>query len=180
MYNNKKSNTLVAEKVTTTSIDELLTFDSVDVQEVKTGVKAYQTPTIEYIEEEQREETAVYENLDLMPSSTTLQFSKQNPDVRQEVEKAQKTKKATSDKDYSFGTKAKILVAVYALVIVTILSLIMINSRLLKNLDSTIGNYSSQVANLNEEYNLVMEELEEVKSDEEIIKKALEMGMEKA
>lgn len=179
MYNNRKNDTLVAEKVTTTSIDELLTFDSIDLQETKTGVKAYQTPTIEYIEQEVDNVVQEY-NEDFMPSSTTLQFCKENSEIRQEVEKNQKTKKVTSEKDYTFNTKAKILVAVYSLVLVTILSLILINSRLLKNLDSIIGNYSSQVTELNQEYNLVMEELEEAKSDEAIIEKALEMGMEKA
>ena len=181
MYNNRKSNTALAEKVSTTSLDELLTFDSIDVKDIKVGVKAYQTPTVEYIKEETHQETAVYESsIDLMPSSTTMQFGKENQEVRQEVQKVQKTKKVNAEKDYTFNTKAKILVAVYALVIVTILSLIMINSKLLKNLDSTIGNYSSQVQDLSQEYNLVMEELEEVKSDEEVIKKAIEMGMEKA
>ena len=70
--------------------------------------------------------------------------------------------------------------AVYSLVVATILSLIVINSRMLKNLDNSIDNYSSQVASLNQEYTQVMEELGDVMSDDTIIEKAIEMGMEQA
>ena len=51
---------------------------------------------------------------------------------------------------------------------------------MLKNLDNSIDNYSSQVATLNQEYTAVMEELGDVMSDDTIIEKAIEMGMEQA
>ena len=89
-------------------------------------------------------------------------------------------KKTREDKGYKFNTKAKLLVAVYSLVVAAILSLIVINSRMLKNLDNSIDNYSSQVTDLSQRYTAVMEELDNVMSDETIIEKAIEMGMEKA
>ena len=72
------------------------------------------------------------------------------------------------------------LIAVYAVVVLTIFSLIILNSKMLKNLDNTIDNYSSQVEVLSKEYTEVLDELGHTMSDEEIIRKATEMGMEKA
>jgi hypothetical protein len=51
---------------------------------------------------------------------------------------------------------------------------------MLKNLDNSIDNYTSQVASLNQEYTAVMDELDYAMSEETIIDKAIEMGMEKA
>ena len=119
-----------------------------------------------------------------MPTSTTMQFeSSADNDVYEDLRvrnTAKEKKQIKTGKAYKFNTKAKLLVAVYALVVVTILSLIVINSNMLKNLDNSIDNYSSQVTELTQEYNMVQEELEIAKSDETIIEKALEMGMEKA
>jgi hypothetical protein len=51
---------------------------------------------------------------------------------------------------------------------------------MLKNLDNSIDNYSAQVSELSQEYDVVMDKLENVMSDDAIIRKAVEMGMERA
>ena len=116
-------------------------------------------------------------HLKSIASAEKMQFEKENTEVYEDL-RTKNHKKV--EKSYKFNTKAKLLVAVYSLVVATILSLIVINSRMLKNLDNSIDNYSSQVSNLSQEYTAVMEELDNVMSDNTIIEKALEMGMEKA
>lgn len=191
MYNNK-NNTAVKERTfepTTKerayngNIEELFTFD--DVIEEKVSTKAYHAPEVEnFTKEREVVKEKVEQSEDFMPTSTTMQFeSSADNDVYEDLRVRNTTnekKQKKSGKAYKFNTKAKLLVAVYALVVVTILSLIVINSNMLKNLDNSIDNYSSQVTELTQEYNMVQEELEIAKSDETIIEKALEMGMEKA
>ena len=112
---------------------------------------------------------------DLVPSSTTMQFeSYDDNDIYEEVHSKNET---DLQKKYKINTK--VLIAVYALVVATILSLIVINSRMLKSLDSSISGYASQVTELTEEYAKVNEELDYVKSDDVIIEKAEAFGMVK-
>ena len=120
------------------------------------------------------------EEADFKPSTTTMQFkdTKDN-DVYEDVKHTNK-KHALENKRYGIDTKGKMLIAVYAVVVLTIFSLIILNSKMLKNLDNTIENYSSQVEMLNEQYTEVLNELDHAMSDEEVIKKATEMGMENA
>ena len=191
MYNNK-NNTSVKERTTETesrerayngNIEELFSFDTINEEKVTT--KAYTAPVVEnYTATREMVEEKVAQSEDFMPTSTTMQFeSNADSDVYEDLRvknDRQEKKQKKTEKSYKFNAKTKLLVAVYALVVATILSLIVINSNMLKNLDNSIDNYSSQVTELTEEYNMVQQELEDAKSDETIIEKALEMGMEKA
>ena len=120
---------------------------------------------------------AVYadETADTMPSSTTMQFSKdEDAELYEEIKSKSK---AREEKDYRINTRGKVLIAVYALVVVTIFSLILLNARMLKNLDSSIENYSAKVNALSGEYTRLSEELDVARANETIISKAEEMGM---
>ena len=90
------------------------------------------------------------------------------------VKRAEKT-----EKGFKLSSKGKVLLAVYALVIITILSLIILNSRMLRSLDASIDRYNTQLKDLNTRYETVINEYEYVSSDEVIIQKAEEMGMYK-
>ena len=183
MYNNRRNNTLVKEKnesIVKGGYEELFAFNKKSNTTATKTKMEYQTPTIEFISSavsSRVEERHVQINEDMMPSATTMQFEKENTEVFEDLRTKNKTRE---DKGYKFNTKAKLLVAVYSLVVAAILSLIVINSRMLKNLDNSIDNYSSQVTDLSQRYTAVMEELDNVMSDETIIEKAIEMGMEKA
>lgn len=191
MYNNSRNNTLVKEKSKTTSVtenivrggyEELFAFNKKSNTTVTKTKMEYQTPTMELVSTvapakvDARREVL---NEDIMPSTTTMQFEKANTEVYEDLRVKNKNKNK-DEKNYKINTKAKLLVAVYSLVVATILSLIVINSRMLKNLDNSIDNYTSQVASLNQEYTAVMDELDYAMSEEIIIDKAIEMGMEKA
>ena len=191
MYNNSRNNTLVKEKTKTTNVtenivrggyEELFAFNKKSNTTVTKTKMEYQTPTMELVSTvapakvDARREVL---NEDIMPSTTTMQFEKANTEVYEDLRVKNKNKNKV-EKNYKINTKAKLLVAVYSLVVATILSLIVINSRMLKNLDNSIDNYTSQVASLNQEYTAVMDELDYAMSEETIIDKAIEMGMEKA
>ncbi|MBR2336836.1 MAG: hypothetical protein IKA61_02700 [Clostridia bacterium] len=191
MYNNSRNNTLVKERTEKASVaesivrggyEELFAFNKKSNASATKTKMEYQTPTMEFIASvapakvDARREVL---NEDVMPSSTTMQFEKENTEVFEDLRAKNKAGKKV-EKNYKINTRAKLLVAVYSLVVATILSLIVINSRMLKNLDNSIDNYSSQVQVLNQEYSVVMDELTDVMSDETVIDKAVEMGMEKA
>ena len=103
--------------------------------------------------------------------------SNEDNDIYEEVRPKNET---DLQKKYKINTKGKVLIAVYALVIVTILSLIVINSRMLRSLDNSISGYTGKITELTEQYTNVNAELDYVKSDEVIIEKAEAMGMVKS
>ena len=191
MYNNSRNNTLVKERTKTTNVtesivrggyEELFAFNKKSNTAATKTKMEYQTPTMEFIASvapakvDARREVL---NEDIMPSVTTMQFERENTEVYEDLRLKNKNKNKV-EKNYKINTKAKLLVAVYSLVVATILSLIVINSRMLKNLDNSIDNYSSQVSSLSKEYSAVVDELNYVMSEETIIDKAVQMGMEKA
>ena len=163
MYNNVKTNVLEKENAEerqyakdATNLDKILGMqDADDTKVLGENVKA---PLREFDE-------------DLIPSSTTMQFeSDEDNDIYEEVRPKNET---DLQKKYKINTKGKVLIAVYALVIATILSLIVINSRMLKSLDNSISGYAGKITELTEQYTNVTAELDYVKSDEVIIEKIL-------
>ena len=170
MYNNVKTNVLEKEDARerqyakdATNLDKILGMQ--DADDTKILGENVKTPLREADE-------------DLIPSSTTMQFeSDEDNDIYEEVRPKNET---DLQKKYKINTKGKVLIAVYALVIATILSLIVINSRMLKSLDNSISGYAGKITELTEQYTNVNAELDYVKSDEVIIEKAEAMGMVKS
>lgn len=170
MYNNVKTNVLEKENTEerqyakdATNLDKILGMQ--DADDTKILGENVKTPLREFDE-------------DLIPSSTTMQFeSDEDNDIYEEVRPKNET---DLQKKYKINTKGKVLIAVYALVIATILSLIVINSRMLKSLDNSISGYAGKITELTEQYTNVNAELDYVKSDEVIIEKAEAMGMVKS
>ena len=170
MYNNVKTNTLEKEDARerqyakdATNLDKILGMQ--DADDTKILGEKVRTPLKEVDE-------------DLIPSSTTMQFeSNEDNDIYEEVRPKNET---DLQKKYKINTKGKVLIAVYALVIATILSLIVINSRMLRSLDNSISGYTGKITELTEQYTNVNAELDYVKSDEVIIEKAEAMGMVKS
>ncbi|MCI6734443.1 MAG: hypothetical protein MR437_05155 [Clostridiales bacterium] len=170
MYNNVKTNAFEKEDARerqyakdATNLDKILGMQ--DADDTKILGEKVRTPLKEVDE-------------DLIPSSTTMQFeSDEDNDIYEEVRPKNET---DLQKKYKINTKGKVLIAVYALVIATILSLIVINSRMLRSLDNSISGYTGKITELTEQYTNVNAELDYVKSDEVIIEKAEAMGMVKS
>ena len=107
------------------------------------------------------------EESDLCPSSTTMQFKGEKAEA--EVFRDIHEEAATS---YKINTKGKLLIAVYALVIVTLFALIILNTRALKSLDADIENMNASVAQLQSQSVRLTEDLEYISSDENIMDRA--------
>ncbi len=173
MYNNGRTSLLEKEEVgekqalRSSNLDRILGIrDDADDQTVLSAKANY--ADLQTKEEETSE--------NFVPSSTTMQFeSYDENDIFEEIPQNDNRAK----KKYQINTKGKVLIAVYALVVATIVSLIVVNSRMLKNLDHSISGYTSRVVELTDEYAKVTEELDYVSSDQVIIEKAQAFGMEK-
>lgn len=114
---------------------------------------------------------------DLVPSETTMQF------VGEERVRLYEAMNAIDDKDNYVAAKEglsgrnKIMIAVYAIVVLTIFTLIVLNTRLLKTMDMSIDEQEAQVSELVLENTRLSERYSVVSSDEEITRRAEELGM---
>lgn len=129
-----------------------------------------------YAEPEQYSKSYQNMNADQLPSETTRQFIEEelnkNPyqDYREEGETA-------NSRRYKISTKGKVIAAVYAIVIASILALIVLNTRLLKNMDSQIAFQQAEINALMERNQELGETYDYVRSNEVIEQKAQDLGM---
>lgn len=112
-------------------------------------------------------------NDDLMPSELTRNFGKDRTmlnDYREESETG-------VVKKFKINAKAKVFIAVYAVVIATIFALIILNTTLLKRLDNAVAAKQSQISVMQAENLELNKTLGYVSDDAVIEQKAAEMGM---
>ncbi len=113
-------------------------------------------------------------NADLRPSSTTMQFGRdEESDIYEEVDYTKENHK----EEFRLSSKGKVLIAIYSLVVAIILSLIIINSRMLKSLDSSISSYKQKADEINAEVSRIEAEIADITSEEAIGEWALKHGM---
>lgn len=118
------------------------------------------------------------ENKDLMPSPTTMQFvGNEKNFVYEDLNNRQKHVEDEEDASYRINTKSKVMIAVYALVVLTIFTLIILNTRLLKDMDTNINEQEAKIQALQEANSQLYNQYEILSSDEEIVRRATEMGM---
>ncbi len=128
----------------------------------------------EYQPMPERQAVEYVEEKDDMPSITTMQFTNKSVNPLQDYRPSNET---DSGKEYKINARGKVLVTVYALVILTIFALIVLNTRLLKSMDTTISQKQAKLQELKAQSQVLSDELDFVSSDEEIERKAIEMGM---
>lgn len=117
------------------------------------------------------QEHDVLAETDLMPTATTIQY--QNNLYREEQKE-----NAENKKSYAMTTKGKVLMVVYSLVVMIILALIIVNTGVLKALETNVANKQSELNATVAQYEQVQSRIEELTSDESIIERAQsELGM---
>jgi len=115
---------------------------------------------------------------DLMPSPTTMQFvGKERSYVYEDLNNRQRQIEQEDEANYKINTKSKVMIAVYALVVLTIFTLIILNTRLLKNMDTNITEQEAKIQALQQQNTELYSQYEFVSSDEEVVRRAVEMGM---
>ena len=108
------------------------------------------------------EKTAAAE--DLKPSSTTMQFTE--TDMATLYQALQQEEES---KGYYLNAKGKLMIALYALVVVAIMALIIINTSVLSALNLSFREKSENLAALQSRYEEMNRELDEISSDEHVI-----------
>lgn len=101
---------------------------------------------------------------DLKPSSTTMQFTETDMDtLYQDLQQEEESK------GYYLNAKGKLMIALYALVVVAIMALIIINTSVLSALNLSFREKSENLAALQSRYEEMNRELDEISSDEHVI-----------
>ena len=112
------------------------------------------------------------EDIDVTPSATTMQFTLENDDYEED-------QLQTTNKSYKISPRGKIMIAVYTLVVATIIALIAMNAKVLKSMEESINEKETAIGSLAAQTEILSEELAYVSSEEVISQKAIELGMTK-
>ncbi len=118
-------------------------------------------------------------NKDVYPSDTTMEY-KDRSYLYEAFHSEQKQDEEEDKAEYRVNTKGKVLITVYALVVLTIFTLIILNTRLLKNMNNSLSQQEARVAVMQQDAEELAARFDFVSSDEEIVRRAEEMGMIKA
>ncbi|MBO4572560.1 MAG: hypothetical protein J5762_02160 [Clostridia bacterium] len=116
-------------------------------------------------------------NEDTYPSVTTMQFKEPYDEDEYPYEEFRDGERSASDKRFSVTTRGKVIAAVYAIVVATILLLIILNTRLLKNMNTQIAAKETEIVRLTEDNRLLAEQLDDAMSNEAIEAAAEALGM---
>lgn len=116
------------------------------------------------------------ENADTLPSLTAMQWYQQNEETDDIAEEDDLN---VAKKSYKISPRGKIMIAIYTLVIATIVALIAINARVLKSMEESVVEKEATVQALINQTQQLSEELEYVSSDEVVSARAEEIGMTK-
>ena len=109
------------------------------------------------------------ESADLMPTATTIQY-------RSDLFENEKQTVSEEKKRYSLTAKGKLLMAVYALVVVVILELIIVNTSVLRTLDQDVAAQEARLSEVMAEQSDVQSYIDEITSDDYIISWAEDNG----
>ncbi|MBO4323720.1 MAG: hypothetical protein J5836_03560 [Clostridia bacterium] len=188
-YNSRQTNVLEREEVKTEDCFDNDTVDfgggfSNDGETVMTK-KKYESPALNYIkvagydrrtalnQRFQPQEEEADENI--TPSKTTMQFV--NMEKADVYEAVRKSESEDGDKRFRINTRSKILIAVYAIAVITIFSLIVLNAAMLKNVDKTINSSVEKIEVLRGENATLNDKLDYVRSDDVVISEAEKRGL---
>ena len=109
------------------------------------------------------------ETEDLRPTATTIQY-------RSDLFENEKQTVSEEKKRYSLTAKGKLLMAVYALVVVVILALIIVNTSVLRTLDQDVAAQEARLSEVMAEQSDVQSYIDEITSDDYIISWAEDNG----
>ena len=151
------------------NLDLLMNYEKYLDQKEEAPVKAKaEAPAAPYFAPERAQTVEIPEKTaaaeDLKPSSTTMQFTETDMDtLYQDLQQEEESK------GYYLNAKGKLMIALYALVVVAIMALIIINTSVLSALNLSFREKSENLAALQSRYEEMNRELDEISSDEHVI-----------
>lgn len=113
-------------------------------------------------------------NEDIRPTSTTMQFGTDDVDT---MYNELKENKESNKESYKLNNKGKFLIALYALAVVVVLALIIINTGILSRLDASNVAKEEKLNGMVNEFNQVHSQYVMDTMPETISQKATELGM---
>lgn len=113
---------------------------------------------------------ATAEEADLMPTATTIQY--RNELYRDEQRTAVEEKRA-----HGLTAKGKLLMAVYAVVVVIIMALIIVNTSVLKRAGNEIAAQEARLSEVAAQSQALQDEIDHLTDPDTIIERAAELGM---
>ena len=145
-------------------------------EELRTAIRTKEYTT--HYEEENSfvdllDKDVMVETEDVMPSSTTLGYKGEYENYLQN-KNVEKAKSVATKERYTISAKGKALIAVYAFILISIFAFIIFNATLLRNLDKKLDRSKTDVAIKQEEVIELKANLEEISSNENVIKEAIE------
>ncbi len=147
------------------NLDRIMNYEKYKDEEIaeaaSTVIAQSETPVIEETPVEARVETATDE--DIQPTSTTMQFG-DTADNAQVFNDMAKQKEEVSE-GYRLNAKGKLVVALYAIAVALILTLIVLNTGVLAMLSKGNAETSAKLNAVVAEYNTVAAEIDAVSSD---------------
>ena len=110
---------------------------------------------------------------DVMPSNSTLEYKGEYGNYLQN-KNVEKAKTVATKEHYTISAKGKALIAVYAFILISIFAFIIFNATLLRSLDKKLDKSKSDVAVKQEEVVELQANFEQLSSNENVIKEAIE------
>ena len=150
--------------------DSPIRFAGLDFAEPTVYAEPAEAPSEPVQEFAPQEQFYAEETEDLRPTATTIQY-------RSDLYENEKPTAVEEKKGYSMTTKGKLLMAVYALVVVVILALIIINTSVIKSLDAETALRERQLSEAASQYQTLRDEIDHLTSEESIIDRAEDIGM---
>ena len=108
---------------------------------------------------------------DIMPTSTTLQFGDGQADILFNDLRKENEVKAVSNAQskYRLSASGKVLVALYSIVVATIIALIVVNTSILAGLKTSVATKQAALNGVMTEYAQASARLDEISSDQHVI-----------
>lgn len=150
------------------NLNRLLNYDKVEERAEEQAVSTTYANQVVAPENETVAQSPINnaEAADIRPTSTTMQFGDGETDAV--YHDMAKTNNAVKE-SYKLNAKGKVIVALYALAVIVILSLIIINTGVLASIKNNNNSLRNEITTLSTQSHVLSERIENISSDEYVI-----------
>lgn len=131
-------------------------------------------------ENEFDESVTYYNEEDITPSEKTMNLRRNYTDRKADsalFDSARFEEDKEENTSFKLTTRGKTLIAVYAIAVVVLFAVIILNTTVLRSMNNRVESLQEEIQIMQNENQQLAEKLEFVQSEEEVIRKAQEMGM---
>lgn len=132
-------------------------------------------PEYEYVQD-----VTYYDEEDITPTMKTMNLKKNRGDLRADsalFDTARFEEDEEENTSFKLTTRGKTLIAVYAIAVVVLFAVIILNTTVLRSMNNRVESLQEEIQVMQNENQQLAERLEFVQSQEEIVRRAEAMGM---